>query len=317
MKDQGSLLYPAGNTFSHTCSTLVSDFEIISPAPGLTYYHVPNSAHEPSCVSASLTKVGVSVTPCTKPYESGNYYDLLSWRAANKNEKLTLSPPPYDGGRLNQLNTENDFLLTLIVQKYMDEDLIDDCIAYLVNEDEDLARMFLAQLYIDGGSFDDAQTALDNINVTDNEDLAAFVELYNVILSLAKDGLGYADMTDAQWSTIQGIADGSTVYGECARNILNQMETEESPMAASLNHVVNGRMLQAFPNPARGVLYITGITQGIAFTISDLSGRIVNQGLWANPREGIDIRALTNGVYLIKITDGKGMPTLLKFVKAE
>jgi hypothetical protein len=319
MLDQGSLLYPAGNTFSHTCNTLTSDFNIISTAPGLTYYHAPITAHEPSCFSASLSKVSVSVTPCTKAYESGNYNDLISWRAANTAEKSSLSPPPNDGGRLNQLNVENDFLLTLIVQSYMDEDLIDDCIAYLEDEDDDLARIFLVGFYIDKGSFDDAQTALDGINAdADNEEEAAFIQLYNVILTLAQDELGYADMTDEQWGVIHDIADGSTVYGACARNIIAEYENPDlAPQIASVKRITQGPVCRIFPNPAQETLRIEGAENGSIYTITDLGGRMISQGKITSSSVGIDVRELDGGVYLIKIISKQGLQQTLKFVKAD
>ncbi len=63
------------------------------------------------------------------------------------------------------------------------------------------------------------------------------------------------------------------------------------------------KRLRLYPQPSHTTLFVEGIqtTMSSFYSISDLSGRILNQG--ALNGQGIDITALSDGMYLITCTD--------------
>lgn len=69
--------------------------------------------------------------------------------------------------------------------------------------------------------------------------------------------------------------------------------------------------VKAFPNPAKDIVSISfGKSTNLSFVISDLTGKIIKNGVCNNKQ--IDISQLKNGIYLLKINDGqKSMSTKL------
>jgi beta-glucanase (GH16 family) len=74
--------------------------------------------------------------------------------------------------------------------------------------------------------------------------------------------------------------------------------------------------LSLYPNPATSAIQLVGATTGDTYSISDLSGKIVAQGI-LQANHTIAISDLVNGMYLIEVSDAEGsLRRRLRFVKA-
>ena len=61
--------------------------------------------------------------------------------------------------------------------------------------------------------------------------------------------------------------------------------------------------IKVYPNPTKDIFYITNSeNSNLDYTIFDLNGNILFKGKTKNT---VNISSLTNGVYMLKVTDGK------------
>jgi hypothetical protein len=70
-----------------------------------------------------------------------------------------------------------------------------------------------------------------------------------------------------------------------------------------------------YPNPARSLIYLTGLTSLEQYYISDISGRILLSGAFNSA--GVDISDLDYGCYFIILYAAKGERITKSFIKAE
>jgi hypothetical protein len=68
---------------------------------------------------------------------------------------------------------------------------------------------------------------------------------------------------------------------------------------------------RVFPNPASELLHIEGDTEGVAYSLRDLSGREVLQGRY---RESVSVAGLPDGLYLLRLVPDRGTATVVKVV---
>jgi hypothetical protein len=84
-----------------------------------------------------------------------------------------------------------------------------------------------------------------------------------------------------------------------------------SDFSLSTNSIEDSnRKVKLFPNPASDFIYLSNLTETESYTIYNVLGSKVLKGTISN-KEGIDIRNLTNGLYLLNFDNGE----TLKFVK--
>lgn len=74
--------------------------------------------------------------------------------------------------------------------------------------------------------------------------------------------------------------------------------------------------LRAFPNPVRDVLTIvrSGLQANDAYTLFEISGRVVMQGILSGPQAQVSVGHLPAGIYLLRV-DGREEVSTLKIVK--
>ena len=70
--------------------------------------------------------------------------------------------------------------------------------------------------------------------------------------------------------------------------------------------------LTIFPNPAKDILYMEGVSNDSKISVSDVMGR--NLEVKHLNTEALDVRTLTSGVYILNIED-KGVVKKIKFIK--
>jgi photosystem II stability/assembly factor-like uncharacterized protein len=86
---------------------------------------------------------------------------------------------------------------------------------------------------------------------------------------------------------------------------------QEAGIITGANEIENPE-ISIYPNPAKTILSVTGLTQSSKISVFDLSGKLLIIKHITNDK--IDISNLKNGIYIIRITDRKGTSTK-KFVK--
>lgn len=67
-----------------------------------------------------------------------------------------------------------------------------------------------------------------------------------------------------------------------------------------------------YPIPASDVLYVSGITETELYSIADLSGRVVLQGVIDEFSNAIDVSKLASGYYVLQLSDGGVFKLILK-----
>jgi hypothetical protein len=72
--------------------------------------------------------------------------------------------------------------------------------------------------------------------------------------------------------------------------------------------------LKLYPNPAQEVLYVT-VTQPTEYVVYNTLGQELQKGSIANPEEGVDVKALTAGSYILSLRTATGAVQRLQFVK--
>lgn len=89
-------------------------------------------------------------------------------------------------------------------------------------------------------------------------------------------------------------------------------------VATAINNTqaANKAQIVAFPNPASNKLFFKGVdNNNISILITDVTGKVVlNANEISNISAGIDISALTNGVYVAKVATGNAVQNI-KFIK--
>ena len=109
-------------------------------------------------------------------------------------------------------------------------------------------------------------------------------------------------------------AGGSGYQGTTASTIndfLFQVAIVEDP-SLSINGFTNTKSaLQLFPNPAVNYLQISGLTKTETYTIYNILGAVVSHGNIAN-KERMDIKNLTNGLYVLKLKNGNAFTFVKK-----
>ncbi len=129
---------------------------------------------------------------------------------------------------------------------------------------------------------------------------------YNYTVSLAdKDW-------DAQKLVIYNIIwkkEGSRYY------YVNGSKTRLVP-ATDISGTQARGQLRIYPNPASDRLFVQGLPSGaasISYTLSDLSGRVLQQGLWHT--NGLDIGGLAKGMYVLTFGGPQAALFSQRFVK--
>ncbi|MDR3339363.1 MAG: InlB B-repeat-containing protein [Candidatus Symbiothrix sp.] len=136
---------------------------------------------------------------------------------------------------------------------------------------------------------------------------------YDVAKNLTANGFTKTGYTFAGWAT---SATGAVVYSN-SQSVSNLTATNNGTVtlyakwtASTAITEVKKEDFKIYPNPAKNIINISGITEFDNVQISDLSGRIVKTLRATSLQDGaqtIDISTLPKGIYLLKIYTDKGM----------
>jgi hypothetical protein len=77
----------------------------------------------------------------------------------------------------------------------------------------------------------------------------------------------------------------------------------------------NSAALQVYPNPAKNAIEVKGLPDGSTIMITDVSGKLLVQMKNSQSAEVLDISALANGLYLVKISNGEQLIRCEKLIK--
>jgi len=94
---------------------------------------------------------------------------------------------------------------------------------------------------------------------------------------------------------------------------IQKLTINQEAVTTGINEISNNSV-SLFPNPVTNELTINNIRKNSIIAIYDLNGRLLINKIAKSPIEKIDVSSLSNGVYLIKVTDKKTNKTN-KFVK--
>jgi hypothetical protein len=156
--------------------------------------------------------------------------------------------------------------------------------------------------------WDDIRTQ-DEINDNRNTELTGnesnLVSYYGFNQGIAGgNNPGENTLTDATSNSNNGTLNNFALIGEFS-NWVNGVGLATS--SASLQIENN---LSVHPNPSNAFIQITGLTRAKHFTIYDMLGNAIYDGITGN-NEAIDIRPLTNGMYFLKLENRNP----IKFIK--
>ena len=116
-----------------------------------------------------------------------------------------------------------------------------------------------------------------------------------MVVHLITDDI-YIDIKLLSWSS--GGTGGGFSY---------ERSTDQS---LGLNELNSDLKLKLFPNPSKEFIQISGLTKNEKYTVFNILGTEVNNGIIANNGQ-IDIRDFSNGVYFLKFKDGN----TIKFIR--
>ena len=133
------------------------------------------------------------------------------------------------------------------------------------------------------------------------------------ITSISREGDCAAILTDTLFTDKCNWSTGDYIYGVLAANysktasgtFLNRslLQTVDVSHVNALTKATSPKC-EVYPNPTSGVVYIKGgdFSWG-SWSVYDLSGREIGQNIKCDLQKGIDLRALTNGMYRIVVKE--------------
>lgn len=77
----------------------------------------------------------------------------------------------------------------------------------------------------------------------------------------------------------------------------------------------NSNAISLHPNPAKDVIYISGMSTDTKIELFDITGRKVHSSLHTDCKAEVNINALPYGTYIVKLTDADGYSKTVKFSK--
>ena len=72
--------------------------------------------------------------------------------------------------------------------------------------------------------------------------------------------------------------------------------------------------VRMYPQPAKGTLHVSGVTNGTAYRLIDAQGRVVVQGTLQGANASIDIRSLVAGMHVLELggADAQRVPVMVE-----
>ncbi|MEO5990698.1 MAG: T9SS type A sorting domain-containing protein, partial [Ferruginibacter sp.] len=151
-------------------------------------------------------------------------------------------------------------------------------VSWKVSQQENV-RSYTVQYSSDGRNFTD----VCNVNATASTNYNCIVSRYNI--------------NKNYYRVMQTDIDGKTTFSKI---ILLQTPKKSA--------------LSVYPNPAKDVIYIAGLTDSSEVIIFDSASKITNHFITVSNTQGIDVSKLAKGIYFFKLLSVKDTKTI-KFMK--
>ena len=132
---------------------------------------------------------------------------------------------------------------------------------------------------------------------------------------------GHTALSNA-WEYDSNIGDiqATEIFGCWYNSAAGEIDCKTSGSAPSFkptNITMTGKLGNAriFPNPANDKIFITATNNVSSYRVLDLSGKLMQSGSIALNGQGIDVRSLASGTYIVELMNGSGIVEKQKFAK--
>jgi len=134
---------------------------------------------------------------------------------------------------------------------------------------------------------------------------------YNICLTMASAFIGF---TNTYCDTLTVDSLGNIVYKGI--NTGFSLQTTTPTILTGLENTSATNSIHLQPNPAQDKITISGVNSELKnFVLLNAVGQQVNSGSFINKQNTIDISDLSNGIYIIKLSDKTGNSFNQKFIK--
>ncbi|MEP7129316.1 MAG: T9SS type A sorting domain-containing protein, partial [Chitinophagales bacterium] len=186
-----------------------------------------------------------------------------------------------------------------------------------------------------GGGFQDGDTSVARFNTltelfVTSSSVIYVSDTYNNRIRLVENGVvstvagsgvaGYLDGLDtvAKFNHTRGVildSTGNHLYVCDGNNRRIRKVTFDISVGIETATIPND--FSVFPNPSSGVFFVGGLFSGQKILVTDMMGRTVYKGIFAEGNRKIDIGLYSAGMYLIKVDGGKRSGKIWKVYKME
>ena len=153
---------------------------------------------------------------------------------------------------------------------------------------------------------------------------AAAITDRNLVFDFSAASISLTDGATYTWAIISGSFDtrltnidiyaGGSAYLGTTESAINdfffQVDITDETLSIA-DFTSTKKTLQLFPNPAVNFLQISGLTKTETYTIYNILGTVVSRGDVTN-KEQMDIKNLTNGLYVLKLKNGNAFTFVKK-----
>ena len=133
---------------------------------------------------------------------------------------------------------------------------------------------------------------------------------YTICLTM---GSAFVGCTSVYCDTLTVDSLGNIIYKGITSGFT--LQTTTPTILTGMGSAENISSIQLQPNPAQNKITVTGNTEFSNYLLLNTIGQQINSGSFNNKLNTIDISELSNGVYIIKVTDKNGNSFKQKFIK--
>lgn len=212
---------------------------------------------------------------------------------------------------------------------------LDSIIAFLVNETDTASKKLLVAAYYSKGNYTSANEILGTITPIGNE-TTQFKNLYSLLINANVNNRNIYQLTEAEWVTLDSIANTQTSAAESAKGILilvrgnnydikierNTNTSLGKTAKTNIENIENTKntFLNVYPNPSNSIVNISytinELTENTTICLLDITGKqLFTQTI--NEKNGViqlDALKLNSGFYFVRLSNGKTLNIVTKIV---
>lgn len=339
----------AKNTFSHYCGSTTSDFHQNPGVSHTLYIHEGTPSEIPQCKSSSVINGSATISSNCPSHLTNDYIISLPEKvldysnfiianggtgsngtgigASNYSEEMFTDANP----ELNDIRSalmERSVAYSRYISALKDSGNIEGAIEYLMEENNEDARMLLIPILIgegkynsEMGGFPNAQSELDKLQGSIPE-ITEYIEWYQFIIDRFVVGEGNFETLEGEdLAFVQDLASSSSRMAYKARAILIHpnygyeyaFSFEEILQHQSSHANVSNEGVRVYPNPAGSVVTVELLSsygpnaQLRAVRLDGKVAYVANLDLSELNTAEIDVSDWVNGVYVVEITGNTGV----------